>query len=94
MVSLMRVLVAPSQVVSDSPLKSSNLLCKWYRVHAPTACQEIDQYIERGGVGARKSDFICKASRPRRRWTSVPKHALAGSGCWFLLQSREKEVRR
>ena len=42
-----------------------------YGVH--TARCTIGQSIERQGVWARNGDFIWKASRLRRWWTSVPK---------------------
>ena len=39
--------------------------------------------IERWVAGARKSDFIQKASKPRRWWTRVPKNHLA----WVRIQA-------
>lgn len=44
---------------------------KCYRVQACIAHRTTGQYIERQIVGARNSDFIHKANRLRRWWTSV-----------------------
>ena len=47
---------------------------KYYWVQAHSACCMTGQYIER--QGAKNSDFIGKASKARRWWTSVPKNHL------------------
>ena len=68
-----------------------------YRVQAHAAHCTTGQYIKRHVVGERDSDFIQKASKPRRWWTSVPKNHLTqvriqasfilkGEGCKVLVQ--------
>ena len=61
-----------------SPSLLSSALTYWlcYRVQAHTAHCTTGQYIKRRAIEARNSDFIWKASRPRRWWTSFPKNHL------------------
>ena len=44
-----------------------------YGIQASTAPCTTGQYVKRQDVGTRNSNFIWKASGPRRRWVSVPK---------------------
>ena len=82
-----------STSVALRPLGPFSSLCSLHllpsQVH--TALRTAGQSITRRGVGERKSDFIQKASRPRRWWTRVPKNHLArGLNASFFYRAKRR----